>query len=72
VKVQILSVPFVVDAHGRTVSRFISGSNRIADIDVNESKATARITDDRGNVVVVFMGGGGYFVPQPEETKAKS
>lgn len=52
-----------------TTTYFISGSNRVADIDVNESKQTARVTDDNGNCVVLFMGGGGYYVPKAEDAK---
>lgn len=50
-------------------THFISGSNRIADIDVDVTKQHAKVTDDRGNTVGIFLGGGAYYVPRSEEAK---
>lgn len=67
-KTLFINFPVKLGPHAAT-GFFTSGSNRVADIDINEAKQTARVTDEQGHVVVVFMGGGGAYVPQPEEAK---
>lgn len=69
-KVTKLHLTFNVKLGNRAETGFfLSGSNGIAEIDVDVAKQHARVTDDKGNSVGIFVGGSAYYVPKAEDSK---